>query len=64
MKTEQEVQEKIEQIEGEIKYQDGANLYWQKGQLDSLQWLLRDKNPTKTLAEMEAEDPDVFKNPR
>jgi hypothetical protein len=64
MKTEQVVKERIELIESEIKYQDGANLYWQKGQLDSLRWVLKDKNPARTLAEMEAEDPDVFKNPR
>ena len=47
MKTKQEVKERIEQIESEIKYQDGANLYWQKGQLDSLQWMLQGESHEK-----------------
>ena len=47
MKTKQEVKERIEQIESEIKYQDGANLYWQQGKLDSLQWMLQGESHEK-----------------
>tara|TARA_R100001530_G_scaffold547_1_gene892 strand:+ start:2198 stop:2404 length:207 start_codon:yes stop_codon:yes gene_type:complete len=68
MRTKQEIHDKIKQIECELKYQDGANLYWQRGQLDSLHWMLMGGDPSKdrypTLEEMEAEDPDIFKNPQ
>ncbi len=75
MKTKQEIHDKIKEVKGELKYQDGPNLYWQRGQMDALHWVLgvysledlesvsylHTKN-IKTLEEMEAEDPDVFKN--
>jgi len=63
MKTEQEIHGKIKEVKGDLKYQDGPNLYWQRGQIDALHWVLGvyTKN-IKTLEEMEAEDPDVFKN--
>ena len=63
MKTKQEIHDKIKEVKGELKYQDGPNLYWQRGQIDALHWVLGvyTKN-IKTLEEMEAEDPDVFKN--
>ncbi len=63
MKTKQEIHDKIKEVKGELKYQDGPNLYWQRGQMDALHWVLGvyTKN-IKTLEEMEAEDPDVFKN--
>jgi len=70
MKTKQEIHDKIKEVKGELKYQDGPNLYWQRGQIDALHWVLGvyTKN-IKTvvgvaalLKEMEAEDPDVFKN--
>ena len=36
-----------QEVTCEIKYQDGANLYWQKGQLDSLQWMLQGESHEK-----------------
>jgi len=41
--TVQEIHDRIKHIESGLTYQDGPNLYWQKGELASLRWVIGGK---------------------
>ena len=51
MQTEEDIRERLRKLRGEESVQDGPNLYWCRGMISALRWVLQITEQEKEVSE-------------